>query len=147
MTSLKGFEVLKTNSSWAMKIFKLFATDLMQRQSDHLPQFYHHMIHHDHENTVSLLVKKRDVIGGDFYRCCQAFGKLSDQFNFEKFILEPLIGSILRSVSILMPLSKLAETLKARLFNWLKRLKSDSRFDWLRESWSYHQIENPSKFR
>ena len=86
-----------------MKIFKLFATDLMQRQSDHLPQFYQHMMEHDHENTVMLLVKKRDVIGSDFYRCCQAFGKLSDQFNFEKFILEPLIGSILRRVLKMIP--------------------------------------------
>ena len=107
--SLPGFETLKHNSTWAMKIFKLFATDLMQRQSDHLPLFYQHMIQHEHENVVTLLVKKRDVIGTDFYRCCQALGKLSDQFHFEKYILEPLIGSILESDDPFDPLYDLKD--------------------------------------
>ena len=116
-----------------MKIFKLFATDLMQRQSDHLPQLYQHMIQHDHENTVSLLVKKRDVIGSDFYRCCQAFGKLSDKFNFEKFILEPLIGSILSSDDPFDPLYDLKDFYEkkdeTRLVEVLKIELTKSKFD------------------
>ena len=116
-----------------MKIFKLFATDLMQRQSDHLPQLYYHMIQHDHENTVSLLVKKRDVIGSDFYRCCQAFGKLSDKFNFEKFILEPLIGSILSSDDPFDPLYDLKDFYEkkdeTRLVEVLKIELTKSKFD------------------
>ena len=57
---------VKSECSWRTKIFKLFSTDLMQRQSTLLPNLYQKL--NRKESCVEILVENRDEIGSDFYR-------------------------------------------------------------------------------